>query len=150
MRRGEIWTVAGGKDYAGKPSPAVITQDDAFDATDSITICAFTTDKTDAPSFRLLMQPSAHNGLRTDCPMMFDKITTVPKCRLGAPVGSLEAADMLRITRQCWYSLGWRDQHAPTAADVNQDSHHGKTRNLVSPVGLEPTTTRLKVQCSTN
>jgi len=28
MRRGEIWTVAGGKDYAGKPRPAVILQDD--------------------------------------------------------------------------------------------------------------------------
>jgi mRNA interferase MazF len=41
MRRGEIWTVSGGKDYAGKPRPVVIVQDDAFDATDSITICAF-------------------------------------------------------------------------------------------------------------
>ena len=43
MRRGDIWTVAGGKDYAGKPRPAVIVQDDSFDATDSITVCAFTT-----------------------------------------------------------------------------------------------------------
>jgi mRNA interferase MazF len=40
MRRGEIWTVSGGKDYPGKPRPVVIVQDDAFDATDSITICA--------------------------------------------------------------------------------------------------------------
>ncbi|CAN5409778.1 hypothetical protein BH24GEM3_BH24GEM3_16380 [soil metagenome] len=48
MKRGEIWTVAGGKDYAGKPRPAVIVQDDRFDATDSITLCAFTTDPTDA------------------------------------------------------------------------------------------------------
>jgi len=53
MRRGDIWTVAGGKDYAGKPSPAVIVQDDSFDATDSITVCAFTTDATEAPLFRL-------------------------------------------------------------------------------------------------
>ena len=44
MRRGDIWTVAGGKDYAGKPRPVVIVQDDSFDATDSITVCAFTTD----------------------------------------------------------------------------------------------------------
>ena len=42
MRRGEVWTIAGGKDYAGKPRPAVIVQDDSFDATDSIAICAFT------------------------------------------------------------------------------------------------------------
>jgi mRNA interferase MazF len=53
MKRGEIWTVAGGKDYAGKPRPAVVVQDDRFDKTDSITICAFTTDPTDAPLFRL-------------------------------------------------------------------------------------------------
>jgi len=33
MRRGEIWTVSGGGDYAGKPRPAVILQDDNFDAT---------------------------------------------------------------------------------------------------------------------
>ena len=35
MRRGDIWTVAGGKDYAGKRLPVVIVQDDSFDGTDS-------------------------------------------------------------------------------------------------------------------
>ena len=54
MKRGEIWTVAGGKDYAGKPRPVLILQDDRFDMTDSVTVCAFTTDPTDAPLFRLL------------------------------------------------------------------------------------------------
>ena len=58
-RRGDIWTVAGGKDYVGKPRPAVIVQDDSFDATGSITICAFTTDETDAPLFRLKVSPTA-------------------------------------------------------------------------------------------
>ena len=47
MKRGDIHTVAGGKDYAGKPRPVVIVQDDRFDATNSITICAFTTDATE-------------------------------------------------------------------------------------------------------
>jgi mRNA interferase MazF len=49
MRRGNIWTVAAGKGYAGKARTAVIVQDDSFDATDSITICAFTTAETNAP-----------------------------------------------------------------------------------------------------
>ena len=49
MRRGDVWTVAGAKDYAGKARPVVILQDDSFDGTESITICAFTTDDTDAP-----------------------------------------------------------------------------------------------------
>lgn len=58
MRRGDIWTVAGGKDYADKPRPVVIVQDDSFDATDSITICAFTADPTEAPLFRLPVEPA--------------------------------------------------------------------------------------------
>ena len=37
--------MAGGRDYAGKPRPVVIVQDYNFDATASITICAFTTDE---------------------------------------------------------------------------------------------------------
>ena len=48
MKRGEIWTVAGGQDYAGKPRPVTIVQDDSFDKTTSITICSFTTNETEA------------------------------------------------------------------------------------------------------
>jgi mRNA interferase MazF len=33
VRRAEIWTVAGDSDYAGKPRPAVILQDDVFEET---------------------------------------------------------------------------------------------------------------------
>jgi mRNA interferase MazF len=64
MKRGEVRTVAGGKDYAGKPRPVVVLQDDRFDATSSITVGAFTTDPTDAPLFRLLVEPNANNALR--------------------------------------------------------------------------------------
>lgn len=53
MRRGEVRIAAAGSGYAGKPRPIVIVQEDRFDATDSVTICAFTTDPTDAPLFRL-------------------------------------------------------------------------------------------------
>jgi mRNA interferase MazF len=77
MKRGDIWTVAGGKDYAGKPRPVVIVQDDSFDATNSITVCAFTTDETEAPLFRLPVEPSERNGLRTVCRLMVDKIVLV-------------------------------------------------------------------------
>ena len=92
MRRGDIWTVAGGKDYAGKPRPVVIVQDDSFDATDSITVCAFTTDETDAPLFRLPVEPNERNGLRAGCRLMVDKITTVSRIKVGACVGRLNDA----------------------------------------------------------
>jgi mRNA interferase MazF len=106
MRRGDIWTVSGGKDYAGKPRPVVVVQDDSFDATDSITVCAFTTDPTEAPLFRLVVEPSEHNGLRATCRLMVDKITTVPKSKVGDRIGRLDAADVLRLNQAVIVFLG--------------------------------------------
>ncbi|MGH2991654.1 MAG: type II toxin-antitoxin system PemK/MazF family toxin [Solirubrobacterales bacterium] len=98
MRRGE--------DYAGKPRPVVILQDDRFDATASITICAFTTDPTEAPLFRLLIEPNASNGLRTRCRLMVDKVTTVPKSKIGSRLGRLDDEDILRLNRAIVVFLG--------------------------------------------
>ncbi len=106
MKRGEIWTVAGGKDYSGKPRPAVIVQDDRFDMTDSITVCAFTTDPTDAPLFRLPIKPSDGNGLRAVCRLMVDKLATVPKTKMGTYIGRLADADMIRLNRAILVFLG--------------------------------------------
>lgn len=106
MRRGDIWTVAGGKDYAGKPRPVVIVQDDAFDATNSVTICAFNTDETEAPLIRLLIEPNERNCLRAVCRLMIDKITTVPKSKVGAYVGRLDDEDILRFNRAVLVFLG--------------------------------------------
>jgi len=106
MRRGEIWTGAGGKDYAGKPRPIVIVQDDSFDATDSITICAFATDPTDAPLFRLIVEPNERNGLLSTCRLMVDKITTVPKTEIGTRVGRLDVEDMVRLNQAMMVFLG--------------------------------------------
>jgi mRNA interferase MazF len=106
MRRGDVWTVSGGKDYAGKARPVVIVQDDRFDATDSITVCAFTTDETEAPLFRLAVEPDARNGLRATCRLMVDKISTVPKSKVGARVGRLSDGDMLRLNQAMMVFLG--------------------------------------------
>ena len=106
MKRGEIWTAAGGKHYAGKPRPVVILQDDRFDRTDSVTICAFTTDPTDAPLFRIPVEPNQSNGLRAVCRLMVDKITTVPKSRIGKHIGRLADEDILRLNRAVLVFLG--------------------------------------------
>lgn len=115
MKRGEIWTAAGGKDYAGKPRPVVIVQDDRFDGTDSVTVCAFTTDSTDAPLFRLPIRPIEGNGLRASCRLMVDKITTVPRAKLGAYVGRLADADLVRLNRAIVLFLGIA---APAAGEL--------------------------------
>ena len=106
MRRGEIWTVAGGAGYAGKPRPAVIVQDDAFDDTSSITLCPLTSDPTDAPLIRLAILPTETNGLKEPSRIMADKITTVPKTRLGDRIGRLTDEDLLRLNGAIVVFLG--------------------------------------------
>lgn len=105
MIRGDIWTVSAAG-YAGKPRPAVIVQDDRFDATASITICVFTTDATEAPLFRLPVSPSERNGLREVSRLMVDKLTTVSRERLGARIGSLDDEDIVRLNRAVMVFLG--------------------------------------------
>ena len=106
MKRGDVWTVAGGKDYAGKARPVVILQDDSFDGTESITICAFTADDTDAPLFRLPVEPNERNGLRVPCSLMVDKVTTIPKSKVGAHIGRLDDEDILRLNQAVLVFLG--------------------------------------------
>ena len=106
MKRGEIWTAAAGTGYVGTPRPVAIVQDDRFDATDSVTVCAFTTDSTDAPLFRLPIEPNEVNGLHESCSLMVDKITTVPRSKLGERVGRLNDEEMVRLGRAVLVFLG--------------------------------------------
>ena len=106
MKRGEIWTVAARGAYTGKPRPAVVIQDDRFDATASIMICAMTTDPTDAPLFRLPITPHARNGLSQPLRLIVDKITTVPKASLGDRIGRLSDDDLVRLDRAIVVFLG--------------------------------------------
>jgi mRNA interferase MazF len=106
MRRGEIWTASGGKDYSGKPRPVVIIQDDAFNETKSITVCSFTTNETVAPAFRLAVAPDELNGLRLASRLMVDKITAMPRSKLGDRIGRLDDTDMLRLNQALVVFLG--------------------------------------------
>jgi mRNA interferase MazF len=106
MKRGEIWTVAGGPDYAGKPRPAVILQDDAFEGTASVTLCPLTTHQVDAPLIRLPVEPTKQNGLRVASHLMTDKITTVARSKLQKRVGTLADEDLIRLNRVVLVFLG--------------------------------------------
>jgi len=98
--------VSGGAPYAGKPRPAVIVQEDRFTATGSITLCAFTTDPTDAPLLRMLVEPTDRNGLKSASRLMIDKVATVPKSRLGKRLGKLNDEDVVRLNRALTVFLG--------------------------------------------
>jgi mRNA interferase MazF len=64
-----------------------------------VTVCSFTTDPTDAPLFRLRIEPDDVNGLREHCSLMVDKITTVARSKLGENVGRLGDEEMVRFGR---------------------------------------------------
>jgi len=84
----------------------VIVQDDEFDATRSVTLCAFTTNLVEAPLFRLRIEPDERNGLRSSSSLMVDKITTVPKEKLGSKIGVLCDADLIRLNQAMLVFLG--------------------------------------------
>jgi mRNA interferase MazF len=95
-----------GEAQAGDYLPAIIFQDDAFDATASVTICPFTTHAVDAPLIRLPIAPSELNGLRTASQLMVDKIATVSKTKVERRIGRLSDADMIRLNRAVIVFLG--------------------------------------------
>lgn len=115
MRRGEIWTVAGGAAYTGKPRPAVVVQDDRFDANDSVVVCPLTTDPTSAPIFRLTVPSNARPGLRAPCRVMVDKVTAVPRRRLGTRVGTLSPDELKALNRAIFVFLGLSETETPGA-----------------------------------
>lgn len=71
-----------------------------------MTLCAFTTDPTEAPLIRLPVQPDDLNGLREASKLMVDKLTTVPRSKLGQRVGQLSDEDMVRLMRAVVVFLG--------------------------------------------
>lgn len=106
MRRGDIVTVAGGV-YASKPRPALVVQDDRFDATESLTICPFTTTEVDAPLLRVPVVANEANGLGQDSYLMVDKITTVRRGNARTVLGRLEATTLVEFERRLLVFLGF-------------------------------------------
>jgi mRNA interferase MazF len=116
MKRGEIWTVSGRGTQVGKPRPAVIIQDDRFDATGSVAVCALTTDPLVSPLLRVPVIPSAENGLRQPCHLMIDRITTVPRSRVGTRIGQLEPQLISQLDRALIVFLGLAARRRPRSA----------------------------------
>lgn len=81
-------------------------QADQFGDLDSVTVCPLTTVLTDAPLARPSVEPDEGNGLRKPCQVMTDKITTVPRTKIGGRVGVLSADQMTQVSRSLVVFLG--------------------------------------------
>ena len=109
MKRGDVVTVAASGDF-GKPRPAVIVQTDALPAGHtSVVICQMTSECSDAPDFRVTIEPTEKNGLRVTSQVMADKPVTVRRERIGRQVGRLDDKDMLRLNVALAFVMGLAD-----------------------------------------
>ncbi len=99
IRRGQFVTVAVPGDY-GKPRPALIIQSDLFSELPSCVICPLTSVlRHDADQFRLEVEPTPTNGLRQTSQLAIDKITVLPKEKIGEVIGHADDALLLRVNR---------------------------------------------------
>ena len=105
VKRGELWTVAGGR-YASKPRPAVILQEDVFDATESVTVALLTSTLVDVPLLRIPIGPSATTGMHAESHVVIDTITTVARSSVQLRVGRLTATQLVQVERAVATFLG--------------------------------------------
>lgn len=89
-----------------KPRPVLIVQDDRFDATSSVTVCPVTSDPAEIPLLRIPLDPNDSNGLDAPSSIMLDKITTMPRSKIGERIGKVSGADMLALSRGLVVFLG--------------------------------------------
>jgi mRNA interferase MazF len=97
MKRGDLVLAVARGDF-GKPRPAVVVQSDLFNSTHaSLLVCLLTTDRIDAPLFRLTLAATSANGLRETSQIMVDKLLALPRDRIRERIGSVDNETMLAL-----------------------------------------------------
>ena len=117
VKRGEVWTVSGGSDFAGKPRPSVIVQHKLLGQVDSVTVCPMTSCTEIVSPSRVLVRPDEENGLRHCSHIMVEKISTVKTRKLGQRLGVLAPSDLIELEWSLLWYLGLLpsdDGHSPS------------------------------------
>jgi mRNA interferase MazF len=68
-----------------------------------------TSECSDAPDFRVTIEPTEKNGLRVRSQVMADKPVTVRRERIGRQVGRLDDEDVARINTALAFVMGLAD-----------------------------------------
>lgn len=109
MRRGDVVTVSATGDY-GKPRPAVVVQTDALPSEHaSVVVCQMTSELSEAPEFRVTIEPTEKNGLRARSQVMADKPVAIRRERIGQQVGRLDEQDIARVNVALAFVVGLAD-----------------------------------------
>lgn len=105
MKRGDIVPVVLAGAY-GKPRPALVIQSDLFATHPSVTVLPVTSELRPIETFRITVEPTLENGLRSRSQIMADKAHTIPREKAGDPFGELEQRTMTSVNRALAVFLG--------------------------------------------
>ena len=106
MKRGDLVAAVTAGAY-GKPRPYLVVQTDLFNPThDSVTIAPLTSTIVGAPLFRITLDPTPANRLRSVSQVMIDKLVSVPRGKIGPVIGTLDPDVMPRLNRSLALWLG--------------------------------------------
>lgn len=105
MKRGEIWVIAGGN-YAGKPRPGIIIQDDSLNTLHSVTVIPLTSQPSDIGRIRVAVTLPNPEGDDIASFAQVDKIMTVKAANVSKRIGSLSLPEMRAVERSLLSHLG--------------------------------------------
>ncbi len=105
MRRGDLVVIVTSGDY-GKPRPALVMQADDYAAHPSLTVLPFSSEIHDLPLLRVTVEPTKGNGLRLRSQVMVDKVTTVPRAKIGGTIGHLDEVTLEATSKALATFLG--------------------------------------------
>jgi mRNA interferase MazF len=83
-----------------------VIQSDEFDGTNSVTICLITTTLRVADILRPNISPSVANGLREPSQLMIDKVTSIPRTKVGERLGQLSDREVAVVDASLLQFLG--------------------------------------------
>lgn len=105
MRRGDLVVVTVSGDF-GKPRPALIVQSDQFDVTGSVTVLLLSSQLNTSLIFRITVQSTAENGLRSASQIMVDKAMSIKRSKIGQTIGRIDRETMIVVERALGLFLG--------------------------------------------
>jgi mRNA interferase MazF len=103
--RGAVITVASPGD-SGKPRPALVIQGQFPPNPELITVALITSDLLRVLDVRVLVKPTAANGLRKDSEVAVDNIQTFSRRRIGSVIGRLSSEVMAQVDAALAIFLG--------------------------------------------
>ena len=95
--------------------PALVIQSDLFNAHPSVTVLLLTSELRRLRIVRVAIKPTAENGLKKPSQIMVDKVSTIPREKIGKRLGVLDDASILAVNRSLAVFLGSCDLVAKSA-----------------------------------